>query len=113
METVHNKLVRDKIPEIIIKDNRKPYVRVLNDEEYKKALEDKLLEECKEVINSNGKERIEELETVEKDYGRVRKIFGPERVDSLVREMKEMERQQAEMEKERQRMMIRKQRGER
>ena len=55
-------------------------------------------------------ERIEELETVEKDYGRVRKIFGPERVDSLVREMKEMERLQLEAENERRKVMKRKQR---
>ena len=55
-------------------------------------------------------ERIEEMETVEKDYGRVRKIFGPERVDSLVREMKEMERLQLEAENERRKVMKRKQR---
>ena len=58
-------------------------------------------------------ERIEELETVEKDYGRVRKIFGPERVDCLLREMKGMEQRQAEMEKERRKMTRRKQIGER
>ena len=58
-------------------------------------------------------QRVEELEIVERDYGRVRKIFGSERVDCMLREMKEMERQQVEMEKERQKMMRRKQRGER
>ena len=56
---------------------------------------------------------MEELETVEKDYGRVRKIFGPKRVDSLVREMKEMEQQQVELEKDRQKMLKRKQRDAR
>ena len=55
-------------------------------------------------------ERIEELETVEKDYGRVRKIFGSDRVDSLLREMKERERFQIEIENERQKMIKKKQR---
>ena len=58
-------------------------------------------------------ERIEELETVEKDYGWIQKILGSERVESLVREMKKQERLQGEMEKERREMMKRKQRDSR
>ena len=37
-------------------------------------------------------ERVEELEAVEKDYGRIRKVFGSDRVDSMLWEMKEQER---------------------
>lgn len=43
---------------------------------------------------------------MEKDYGRVRKIFGPERVDSLLREVKERE----EIEKEKRKLQKRTQR---
>jgi len=61
MERIYNKLVRDKIPEIIINKGENPITRILNDFEYKEALEKKLFEEYEEVIESNGNDRIEEL----------------------------------------------------
>lgn len=61
MEKIYNKLVRDKIPEIIIKNGGNPKIKVLDDEGYKKALEVKLLEEYKEVLAATGNDRIEEL----------------------------------------------------
>ena len=61
MEKIYNKLVRDKIPEIIKRDNELPITKILNDEDYKKALEDKLYEEYREVLNATGNDRIEEL----------------------------------------------------
>ena len=57
----YNKLVRDKIPEIIKNNNETPIIRILSDEEYKVELEKKLLEEYQEVIASSGKNRLEEL----------------------------------------------------
>ena len=53
MEKIYNKLVRDKIPEIIENDGEKPIVRVLNDNEYKKELEKKLKEEYEEFLIRN------------------------------------------------------------
>ena len=61
MEQVFNKLVRDRIPEIIVNNGGQAFTRILDQEEYKKELERKLLEEYKEVLDSSGKERIEEL----------------------------------------------------
>ena len=61
MEQIYNKLVRDKIPEIIKNNGEDPIVRILNDNEFKKELENKLLEEYHEVIESSGNDRIEEL----------------------------------------------------
>ena len=62
MEKVYNKLVRDNIPEIILKDNCNPIIKILNDEDYKKELEKKLFEEYNEVLGTTTtKERIEEL----------------------------------------------------
>ena len=61
MEKIYNKLVRDKIPEIILANNEKPITRILNDAEYKKELERKLNEEYHEVLEANGQERLEEL----------------------------------------------------
>lgn len=57
----YNKLVRDKIPNIITNNGEIPVTRILNDEEYKTELERKLYEEYQEVINSNDKDRLEEL----------------------------------------------------
>lgn len=61
MEEKYNKLVRDKIPEIIKINGEEPITRILTEEEYKKALEKKLLEECYEVLESQDKKRLEEL----------------------------------------------------
>ena len=57
----YKKLVRDKIPDIIINNGEKPITRILSLEEYKLELERKLEEEMKEVLNSSGNERLEEL----------------------------------------------------
>ena len=52
---------RDNIPDIIKNNGEIPVIRILSDEEYKIELEKKLLEEYKEVIESFGISRIEEL----------------------------------------------------
>ena len=46
----YNKLVRDKIPEIMISKNCKPVTRILSDEEYILELNKKLLEEVNEYL---------------------------------------------------------------
>ena len=61
LEKVYNKLVRDNIPEIIIEDNQVPVTRVLDKEEYRKALEEKILEEYNEVLETIGENRLKEL----------------------------------------------------
>ena len=62
---VYNKLVRDKIPEIILKDNELPTTRVLNDEEYIKELNRKLQEEVNEYLEEeNIEEMVDILEVI-------------------------------------------------
>ena len=61
VDRIYNKLVRDKIPEIIKKNNETPVFRVLEESEFKEELEKKLYEEYKEVIESSEDDRIEEL----------------------------------------------------
>lgn len=61
MERIYNKLVRDKIPNIIKEKGETPVVKVLNEIEYKNELEKKLYEEYKEVIEATGDNRVEEL----------------------------------------------------
>lgn len=60
MEKVYSKLVRDNIPNIILNNgkNEEPIVRVLSDDDYKKALMKKLTEEYQEVISSKTKEAL-------------------------------------------------------
>ena len=58
---VFNKLVRDNIPQIILDNNQQPVTRILDDEEYKIELENKLKEELKEVLEASGIDRVEEL----------------------------------------------------
>ncbi|MEH7746770.1 nucleoside triphosphate pyrophosphohydrolase [Neobacillus drentensis] len=59
---VYNKLVRDRIPEIIENTGKQFSTRVLNQEEYIKELKSKSREELDEYINAeNDKDSIEEL----------------------------------------------------
>lgn len=58
---MYNKLVRDNIPDIIKSNGEKPIIEILDEQSYKKELENKLIEECNEVVNSSGEDRIEEL----------------------------------------------------
>lgn len=64
MERIYNKLVRDKIPNIIKEKKETPVVKILDDLEYKEALEKKLYEEYQEVIEASGEDRVEELADV-------------------------------------------------
>lgn len=58
MKQIHNKLVRDRIPEIIENDHKTCATRILNDEEYLACLKSKLLEECHEVIDAEDEDNI-------------------------------------------------------
>lgn len=64
---VYNKLVRDKIPEIITKDNKKAITKILNDEDYLTELNRKIQEEVKEYSESNNIEELADI--VEVIYG--------------------------------------------
>jgi len=64
---IYNKLVRDKIPEIINKDNGKAITKILNDEEYLNELNKKLKEEVSEYFEDNNIEELADI--VEVIYG--------------------------------------------
>ena len=63
MKKVYNKLVRDRIPEIIEKDGASFKTSVLNDEDFKTELLKKLIEEAQEVVGAkdDNKELVKEL----------------------------------------------------
>ena len=58
MEKIYNKLVRDKIPEIIIANGENPITYTLNADEYTQELYRKLKEEVNEFLQD---ENVEEL----------------------------------------------------
>ena len=64
---VYNKLVRDKIPEIIALKGQKAKTKILGNEEYKKELDKKLVEEVNEYLEDNNVEELADI--VEVIYG--------------------------------------------
>lgn len=63
--TVYNKLVRDKIPDVIKKARKNYRIRTLNDKEYITELKKKLGEEVEEYLNAkDDAEAVEELSDV-------------------------------------------------
>ena len=79
----YNKLVRDNIPDIIKNNGEISITRILNDDEYKIKLEKKLYEEYQEVLNSSGKERIEELADMLEAMISLAKLEGKELEDVI------------------------------
>ena len=61
---VFNKLVRDKIPEIINRNNEECNTRILDDKEYLQELNTKLQEEVKEYLESGEVEELADIEEV-------------------------------------------------
>ena len=55
------KLVRDKIPEIILKQGRTCSYRYADEKEFKKLLVDKLQEETKEYVENNNPEELADI----------------------------------------------------
>ena len=66
MKKEFNKLIRDKIPEIIKKNGSNSKTRILDNEEFKKELLKKIVEESQEVLETNGdkKELTKEISDV-------------------------------------------------
>lgn len=60
MKKIYNKLVRDKIPEIIRNDNKICKIKMLNEQDYILELKQKLCEEAKEVLNADSKTKVAE-----------------------------------------------------
>lgn len=73
----YNKLVRDRIPEIIENSGKKVNYRVLSKEEYKQSLKDKLIEEVNEFIAAETPaEQIEEIADIKEVILAIRKAFS-------------------------------------
>lgn len=61
MRIHHNKLVRDRVPEIIAAEKREYATEIMEDAEYCRALLVKLVEEAREVAEAEPDEIVKEL----------------------------------------------------
>jgi predicted house-cleaning noncanonical NTP pyrophosphatase (MazG superfamily) len=61
MTKIYNKLVRDKIPDIITSDGRKCETEILSEVDYKQALRDKITEEGEEVRSASDGDLLTEI----------------------------------------------------
>ena len=61
MERTYNKLIRDRIPEIIHQQGESCDVVILNNEEYRQALRAKVMEEAQEVATAEGEDLAGEI----------------------------------------------------
>jgi predicted house-cleaning noncanonical NTP pyrophosphatase (MazG superfamily) len=63
---VYKRLVRDKVPDMILRDNQLPVTRTLNDKEYEEELNKKLEEEVKDyLVNKNYIDMIDIVEVID------------------------------------------------
>lgn len=60
-QETYNKLVRDKIPDIIEQSGNQCEIVILSDQDYQQALRQKLIEEATEVAQAQNTQLAEEL----------------------------------------------------
>lgn len=76
-EIIHNKLVRDKIPQIIEGDGMVAITEVMEDDEtYKENLRRKLVEEAQEATKAGPEHILEELGDVRTVLEALLKVYG-------------------------------------
>ena len=61
MKIFYNKLVRDRIPEIIEGEGKKTNMRIADQEEYFRLLKDKLVEEVDEFLDSDSLQELPDI----------------------------------------------------
>ena len=85
---IYNKLVRDKIPEIITKQGEIPHIRILEEEEFRICLEQKLDEEVAEFHKDKSAEELADI--LEVLYALTETLgYSKEELEELCREKRE------------------------
>jgi len=74
----YNKLVRDKIPEIIVEVGKEPVTKILSNYDYEKELTNKLQEELNEYKENHDIEELADLQEVIDSILRLRNISKDE-----------------------------------
>src|SRR5215203_6129320 len=76
MTNYYNKLVRDRIPEIIRSEGRECAVKIMEIDEYYHALREKLIEEAQETANAEPGDMVKELADLYEVIDTVIKVFN-------------------------------------
>lgn len=87
MRKEYNKLVRDRIPEIIRKDGRECEFAQMSEEEYRQALLEKLIEEAQKAATAEPQELVTELADLYEVIDAVMRVYRIER-DLVLAEQK-------------------------
>ena len=77
-----NKLVRDKIPQIIRQEGKEPIIHIADDEEYTKKLHEKLQEEVQEFLETPTAEELADILEVLRALAE-RQGISPEQLENI------------------------------
>ncbi|AND40645.1 nucleoside triphosphate pyrophosphohydrolase [Cytobacillus oceanisediminis] len=89
---IYNKLVRDRIPEVIARNGKKCSTRILDNEKYIEELKKKSFEELEEYVKAQtDEEAIEELADILEILHALAKVHG-----STIRDVDEIRKSKAE-----------------
>ena len=73
----YNKLVRDRIPEIIQKEGNTADIIILSEESFKQAIKEKLIEEATEVLNADNRDDVlSELADLQEVMDAIKQIYN-------------------------------------
>ena len=73
----YNKLVRDRIPEIIQKEGNTADIIILSEESFKQAIKEKLIEEATEVCNAQNRDDIlSELADLQEVMDTIKQLYN-------------------------------------
>lgn len=73
----YNKLIRDKVPQVIEANGAKPKTRILSMKEYERVLREKLVEEAREVGGAQTEEALlKELADVAEVLATLQNVHG-------------------------------------
>jgi len=74
---IYNKLIRDRIPEIIEKDGNTADIIILSEESFKQAIKEKLIEEATEVLNADNRDEVlSELADLQEVMDTIKQLYN-------------------------------------
>ena len=74
---IYNKLVRDRIPEIIQKEGNTADIIILSEESFIQAIKEKLIEEANEVCNAQNRDDIlSELADLQEVMDTIKQLYN-------------------------------------